>query len=304
MTSYTAIDLSQLAPPDVVEALDYEAVLAALVADFKTRWQDYDADLESDPVVKVLEVAAYRELLLRARVNDAARAVLLATAQGADIDHIGALFGVARLLVTAADQDAYPPVAAVYESDANFRARIQLSLEGLTVAGSSGAYEFHARSADATVKDVDVFAPEPAGDYTGDVTITVLSTAGDGAPDGALLTAVETALNDETVRPLTDRLLVQGPGTIHTYAVTATLTFYAGPSVAEVLAAAQAAIEAYVDAHHSLGHDIALSGILAALHQPGVQNVDLTAPAADLVVAHDEVAYCTGITLTDGGLDE
>ena len=78
-----AIDLSRLPAPTVVEAIDYEMVLAALKADLVARWPDYTADLESDPAIKLLEVAAYREVLLRQRVNDAARAVLVRTALAA-----------------------------------------------------------------------------------------------------------------------------------------------------------------------------------------------------------------------------
>ena len=96
-----AIDLSRLPAPTVVEAIDYETVLAALKADLVARWPDYTADLESDPAIKLLEVAAYREVLLRQRVNDAARAVLVATAIGSDLDHLGALLNVARLEVEA-----------------------------------------------------------------------------------------------------------------------------------------------------------------------------------------------------------
>ena len=41
-----------------------------------------------------------------------------------------------------------------------------------------------------------------------------------------------------------------------------------------------------------------MSGLLAALHQPGCRTVALLAPATDLIVAEDEAPYCTGIDLT------
>ena len=68
--------------------------------------------------------------------------------------------------------------------------------------------------------------------------------------------------------------------------------------------AAEAAVTAYVAAHHKLGHDITLSGLYAALHQPGVQKVALAAPVADLVVAANAASYCTGIVVAIGGTDE
>ena len=42
-----AIDLSRLPAPTVVEAINYETVLAALKADLVARWPDFSADLES-----------------------------------------------------------------------------------------------------------------------------------------------------------------------------------------------------------------------------------------------------------------
>ena len=221
----------------------------------------------------------------------------MAYATGADLDHLAAFFGVSRALVSAGDPQAQPPIPPTYESDARLRARAQLALEGYTSAGPVGAYVFHALSASPRVKDVQVQSPLP-----GDVLVTVLATDADGTPDAALIAAVDAALNGEEVRPLTDRVTVQA-ATVQPYSVEAALTFYSGPDAATVTAAALAAVTAYADAHHRLGHDITRSGLIAALHQPGVQNVLLTAPAADIVVDATEAAYCTAIDIQDAGVD-
>ncbi|MEA8500748.1 hypothetical protein ONN26_25520, partial [Salmonella enterica subsp. enterica serovar Muenster] len=42
------------------------------------------------------------------------------------------------------------------EADSDFRLRIQQAFEGMSVAGSTGAYEFHGRSADGRVADISV----------------------------------------------------------------------------------------------------------------------------------------------------
>ena len=299
MSGFSAIDLSQLDAPEVVEQVDYETILAALKADLIARdptLSDVLA-LESEPLTKLLEVCAYRETIIRARVNDASRAVMLAYATGNDLEHLAAFFGVTRALVTPADPDAEPPVAAVYETDERLRARTQLALEGYTTAGPVGAYVFHAMSASGQVADVHVTSPDP-----GEVLVTILSTEGDGTADSALLATVDAALNAETVRPLTDQVTVQAASIVE-YAITAELTTYVGPDPETVRAAAEAAALAYADAHHRLGHDITLSGLYAALHQPGAQNVALSSPAADIVIDDDESAYCTAVTVTSGGTD-
>lgn len=305
--SFTAIDLSTLPPPEVVEALDFEQVLLELRADVAARDPSLIAvlALESEPINKLLEACAYREIVVRARVNDAARAVMLAFAVGADLEHLGALFNVARLIVQAEDLDASPPIPLILESDADLRSRIQLALEGYTVAGSVGAYEFHARSADGRVMDVDVFAPGVPGGYTGRLTVTVLSSeAEDGTPSGELISIVSAALNAEHVRPLTDLVEVQGPAAVIEYAVTASLSLYAGPSPDLVASAARASLDEYIADRRRLGHDVTRSGLFAALHRPGVHNVVLSSPAADVVVAHDAIASCTGIAITITGTDE
>jgi len=71
-----------------------------------------------------------------------------------------------------------------------------------------------------------------------------------------------------------------------------------------VLAAAQAAATAYAAAQHRIGRDVTLSGLFAALHQPGVQRVVLTSPTASLTIGSGQASWCTAITLTNGGTDE
>ena len=103
------------------------------------------------------------------------------------------------------------------------------------------------------------------------------------------------------MRPLTDRVIVRS-AVIVNYSVVATLIFFDGPSSATVLANANAALADYIDSHHKIDYDVTLSGIFAALHQPGVQNVVLTTPSADVVIANYQAAFCTAITLTNGGV--
>lgn len=293
--AYTTIDLSLLAPPNVVEALDFETILAAMLADLQARDPAYSALVESDPAYKILEVAAFRELLLRQRVNDAAKGVMLSLATGADLDQIGANFGVQRLLITPADDTTIPPTAAVYETDADFRARIQLSPEGYTTAGSEGSYVFHGLSSDADVKDCQAVSPTP-----GEVTVYVLARDGNGAASAGLIAAVEAALNAERVRPMTDQVTVLSASIVN-YTITAELVIYPGPDPIVVRDAAIAAVTAYAEAQRRIGYDVTISGIYAALHQPGVQRVNLTAPTANLTIGEGEASYCTAITVTVAG---
>lgn len=293
MSRFTRIDLSELPAPDVIEPLDFETMLAAMKAALFARYPA--VDLESEPLVALLEVVAYYRMLDRARVNDAAKAVLLAKATGADLDNIGAFYGAARLVVIPGDPEATPPTVDVYEGDVAYRGRLQLAIEAQSTAGPRGAYLYWALAADGQVLDASVSSPTPG-------TVRVVVLAQDGVPGTPLLDKVYAALNAEDVRPLCDTVTVVA-ATVVDYAVTAQLTYYAGPDKAVVAAAARAAVEAYAAAHFRLGHDITRSGLFAALHQVGVQNVTLTAPAANVVLTDSQAPRLTTITLTDGGID-
>jgi len=183
------IDLSQLPAPDVVEELDYEAILddrkATLISLFPADEQEALARtlaLESEPLTKFLQENAYREVLWRSRVNEAARAVMLAYAAGNDLDVMAANSNTARLMISPADESTLPPTPAVMESDKDLRLRAQQAFEGLSVAGPEGAYEYHGRSADGRVADISVFSPSPA--Y---ISVSVLSREGDGSASDELV---------------------------------------------------------------------------------------------------------------------
>lgn len=300
------VDLKKLPAPKVVQELSYETLLTQRKEKFlslqesdemRQHWQAR-LQLESEPVVKLLEENAYLELLLRTNINESAKAVMLAYATGSDLDQLGALFGVTRLIIQAEDLKSNPPTTAKYEDDERFRTRIQMSLEGLTTAGSRASYEFHALSTSAKIKDVDV-----TSQTAGTVKVAILSTEGQGTADGDLIKAVKEQLNAEHIRPLTDTVLVES-AVILTYEIQATITLY--PSVLEsvVMGNVNQAITSYVNKQHSLGIDITRSGIYAALHQEGVQNVKLTKPMDDLIVQPHQAAYCTQIQVNLGGRDE
>ena len=297
------IDLSQLPPPDVVETLDYEALLAerkaALIARYPAERQPDVAavlELESEPLTKFLEESTYRELLLRQRINEAARAIMLAFAKSNDLDHIAALFGVTRLVIKPADPVMGTP--AEMESDTDLRLRVQLAPQSFSTAGPEGAYISHARDADGRVLDASATSPEP-----GEVRITVLSREGDGTAAPDLLEKVKNALRPRDVRPLTDYVTVQS-ATLLPYTVAATLHMFPGPDSSIVLTEARRRLAQYVEACHRLGRVVARSGLGAALHVAGVQVVDLHSPAGDIRADPTQAPHCTRMDVELGAEHE
>ena len=284
-----ALDLSGLPAPDVVQQLGFEAILAALIADLQARWPEFDALVESEPLIKLLQLTAYRELVLRQQFNDRARSVMLAFAGSADLDHLAALFGVARLVITPANVETGAP--AVLESDTDLRRRVQLAPDSWSVAGPEAAYVYHAISADPQVLDASATSPAP-----GEVVVAVLARTLPGAAAAPLIAAVEAVVNADGIRPLTDHVTVQSAA-IQAFAVAATLKLFAGPDSVAIEAAARGALEAFLTRSHRLGRDVPLSAIIAALHVGGVRKVVVTAPLADVECTALQAPWCTGIVL-------
>lgn len=294
--SSTAIDLSRLPPPDVIEALDFEAILARRRADFLARYPEFSAFVESDPAIKLLETGAYAELVLRQRINDAARGVLIAYARGGNLDNLAALLGVLRREITPADPVS--GAAAVMESDEDLRRRVLLAPDSYSVAGPASAYVFHALSADGDVLDASAVSPRP-----GEVTVAILSRIGDGTASPELIGIVRDLLAGDEVRPLTDRVTVQSAGLVP-FNVVAQLTLYPGPDAQLILDTAIAALERLLADNRRIGRNIARSALIAALHVGGVQNVNLVEPVADVFIEQTEVASVGTIDVAIAGFDE
>ena len=295
----TPIDLSQLPAPDIVDELDFETILAAkkarLVSLYPKEQQDEIAaalELESEPMVKLLQEGAYEKMLLLALMNEKARGILLAYAKGTTLEHIGALFDVDRLMISAGDPAN--GIDPVYEDDDNLRERIQLAPRGFSVAGPTDAYVFHARAADGRVKAATAYSPSPCV-----MIVTVLSREGDGTASQELLDIVKKTL--EKKRPQADEVIVQSAKIVR-YAIGATLRFFDGPDRAVALAEAQKKTQQFADSMHRPGSEITKDGLYASMRVAGVQKVLLDTPAEGVPIAIDQAPYCTGIELKDGGV--
>ncbi|MCU7250324.1 baseplate assembly protein [Pseudomonas koreensis] len=292
----TLVDLSELPAPDVLEPLDFEEVYSEALDVFRGHMGDnWSASLESDPVTKLLEVGSYIKLGNRARVNDAAKAQLLAYAIGADLDHLAANVNLKRLVIQPADPLAVPPVDVVMESHDALRERVQLAYEGLTTAGPRNSYILHARNASALVADATAESPSPAC-----VDVTVLGLEGDGTASPDLLSLVATAVNDDDVRPVGDRVTVRGAQILR-YRIDAVLHMKgAGPENDAALVEAKKRLAAWINPRRRLGVEVARSGVDAQLHVAGVARVELI-DWQDLKPTKAQAAYCTDFTVVLGG---
>ncbi|MBS6081829.1 MAG: baseplate assembly protein [Pseudomonas fluorescens] len=301
MNSFAAIDLSQLPPPQIVEQIDFELILAERRAYMISLWPvEEQAQIaarlakDSEPLTKLLQENAYRETVWRQRVNEASLANMLATARGTDLEQLAGNFNVKRLVIQQGKANAVPPIPTLMESDDSLRERAQMAWEGLSTAGPRNSYIFHARAADGRVADATAESPSPAV-----AVVTVQSLLGDGTAPPELLAVVNAYLSDDDRRPVADRLTVQGAQILN-YQVKAKLYLLSsGPESEPILAAAEQRLLAYVHQRRRLGMEVSESALHAALHVEGVRKVELEG-WVDIVATKAQAPYCTGITLIRG----
>ncbi|MBJ7309218.1 baseplate J/gp47 family protein [Rugamonas sp. CCM 8940] len=273
----STIDLSQLPPPDMVEPLDFEQIYQDMLAAFRGQMgEGWNAALESDPVVKLLQLAAYRELQIRARINDAARASLLAFAEGADLDHAAAFYNVRRL----AD-----------ESDERLRLRTQLRTAALAGNGTPEQYRLAALSASPLVRDAGIMAAPP-----GSVALAVWPQ--EGADGAAVLAAVRAVFAADDAKPLGIPLSIM-LAQARPLDVAATIHREAGAPL-DLVDQLRQALPAQIADYARLGRDLSGSWLAGRLHVAGVSRVELV--GSGITVAPHEYAVPGSMRIVDGGV--
>jgi phage-related baseplate assembly protein len=297
-----AIDLSLLPPPEIIESLDFEIILAARVAHFLSLYPEDERpemaarlNIEGEPILIVLQEIAYAELILRARINDAARSNLLAFAGGGDLDQLGAFYGLERL---------------AGESDTRFRRRIGAQIAAIAGNGTRERYVSLALAAHPAVIDAAVLSRAPG---SVDVALWIAHLpedtplppntdypAANAAHHAAVLTAVENAFAADDARMLGVPLAIYEAQPFPVD-VSATVVREAAAPV-NLVAGLAARLPALIAAHAQLGHDLSISRLLSWLHVAGVSRVELTTPAADLTIPADGYAVPGVIQLSDGGV--
>lgn len=273
------VDLSTLPEPIAIETLDGEQIIAELMEDVATRFEavgvNYNVGhLEYDPVKIVMEAFAARELQLRARINDAVKAVLVAYSSGSNLDALAATFGVTRLSG---------------EGDVEFKQRLLLAPESYSSAGTPGAYIYHARTVSPLIKDVGLEVPTP-----GQVIVYLLSFSGLEPLGDEVVQGVRAVMCRDEIRPLTDAITVVQAETVN-YAVTLTITVPDGPDPDVVKTAAIQSLSQFVSDQFLVGRTVHLSGITAAAHVPNVKNVVIQEPAGDVIIGVGQAGWCSDL---------
>ncbi len=176
------------------------------------------------------------------------------------------------------------------ESDEALRGRVLASYQRLPNGANAAYYEQEA------MRYPGVAAAKAVGRARGIGTVNVVIATHAGVPDAALLAAVETDLQKK--REIAVGVKVLAPA-VETVAVTAALKVAPGYTFAEVKAGAQSALEALFTGE-LLGKSVTTARLLTLLcGVEGVENVHLTAPAADVAVGSTELPMLGTVTISE-----
>lgn len=272
--------LEGLPVPAVIATLSYEEIRQATINKLVELDPDYSALLESDPAIKVIEASSYQDIVLRERVNDAAKANLLFFATGSDLDHLAAFYDVLRL---------------VGETDAALRSRTILAIQGRSTGGPEERYKFLARTADVRVKDVAVYQVDGGPKLR----VALLSLVNGGVPDAPMLAAVEAAVTAPDARSINDVIEVvsaaQAPQNI-------VLNVWLLPNApVAIIDSMETLIRSAFFDEGGIGFDLNPSWISARVHIPGVAKVEVVTPSGPVIENDSQAATLGTITVNLAG---
>jgi phage-related baseplate assembly protein len=287
---------ANLQPMIVLQPLDAESILGNRMTRFKQLWAYYDPpaaaqydveNLEFDPIKINQELCTYFELMIRDRVNQAARSVTLAYAIGTDLDAIATRYpgGMPRL-------DG--------ESDDRYRRRIWLSPNTLSPHGTAEGYEFWALTALPALRDVTAMRSVQI-DYYPTILITCLmEPPAEPNPSDEQLIAIRTYIQDLSRQGLTDVISVNPPKVMNIdYDIAVWL--YPGASWPQIQTNITNNLSKLINDQYWLGHDHSLMAINSQCAMSGVHHIDIVSPAENVMVPMDWIVRVRNIYVTLAG---
>lgn len=194
---------------------------------------------------------------------------------------------------------------AAEEGDKSLYQRMRQSEDTYSTAGPKGGYEYWAKKTSTAIADVKANSPTP-----GTVCIYVLMEDGE-LPGTEILEKVETEVNADEVRPLTDSVQVLAPEVVpYDIDLTYYLASESETSASVIEVAVESAVSEYITWQSAkMGRDINPSKLTSLLMATGIKRVDIRAPVFQAV--HDgagvlaaEVAQFGNRNVLNGGYED
>ena len=280
----TLADLRGLPPARAIEEYSHSAIVGEMIASYRARWDAlrvqfpelpvFDTlELESDTTRKTFQDVAFREVLLRARINDAIRANLLFYARATDLDHLTVFYDVLRLLG---------------EEDEALAGRTVLAIAGRSPGGPKERYEAIARGADVRARHVHAY--RIGRDPT--IHVAVWSTDNAGLADEALLGNVRAALADPAHGLINDTFNVRAA--VFTVVDVALDVWLLPDAMESILDTIPATVASAWASETGMGRDLVAEWVQARAMIAGVQRARMT--SAEIVAQPYEAISIRSVT--------
>ena len=184
------------------------------------------------------------------------------------------------------------------EQDESYRERIREIPESFTTAGSSGAYIFWTKTASTNIIDVKVHSPSATN-------VDIYIWTNNSTVSQELKEKVKAILNDENVRPLTDKINIKEPNKIN-YLID--FDYYIDKDnetlVNVIKSNVEKTVQEYADwQKEKIGKDINPDELIKRLKIAGVKRVVLRNPVFQKL-DFNQVAINNGITSNYQGVEE
>ena len=184
------------------------------------------------------------------------------------------------------------------EDDDSLAERVFLAPSSYSVAGPDAAYEYFTKEYNQGIMSVTVTSPAPA-----EVEIRFLMENGE-IPTPTVMSGLEDYLQDNKIRPLTDKVTVLAP---EQQQFSISLTYYINRSdqakANSIQEAVQRAVAEYIKWQtYTIGRDINPSELIKRIVEAGAKRVEIISPVFT-AVPPDTVARIGQKTVTYGGLE-
>lgn len=188
---------------------------------------------------------------------------------------------------------------AEIESDEDLIERVYIAPSRYSVAGPEDAYKYWVKTFNANIADVYVDSDDPV-----DVIVEFIMENGE-LPSEEIIQAAQDYLQDEQIRPLTDRVTVKAPPTVD---YDLELTYYINSSdstsASTIQAKVNAAVEEFIVWQRSkIGRDINPSELIQRVVSAGAKRVEVVKPVFQKI-AKDAVAKLGTKKVTYGGVED
>ncbi|HEY8136265.1 MAG TPA: baseplate J/gp47 family protein [Methylocystis sp.] len=300
VSSFT-IDLTRVPAPQIIETFGFDRLLSDTRDKFLEYWAAertknpalpaYNVEkLRGNPVNFILSSRAYREGLLRQRINEAVAAVLAPLAHRTDLDNVVARAGIERLVVTPATTSS----PAIMESDERLLLRYLLAF-ARPAAGSADRYLLEVYTALPTLQHAAVNGPAVHG-RRGDVDVVLAGPNGRDLTDDELA-ACRSAILATNVKPEAVAVVTLRARRI-VYDLSGSILVPRGPDPETVRVEAERRIGDVAAERMKIGAIAPLTAFAGAAYGAGVTRASIDAPADDIVADSYSIPVLGDLALT------